>query len=331
MLTFIILLGLSLVIFAGIMGVRQNKQDKSAKAINNFDVNQKFDFVAFDFETATPQRNSACSLGLAFVKDNKIVGKKLYLIQPPGNVYNVFNSRVNGMTEKDTANAPTFDKVWEEVHSVLETNVLFCHNRSFDYDVLMKSAATYNIVPKVSYDNVICTYELTNESLKNLCLAYDIDCSEHHNADIDAAMCAELVLKIHSNYTPDWSKEGIKLKPKKTYIEEEMATEEYSSLSMEQMVQDLSIVTNPNTIFYKKSVVITGTFSRYTRDELALIIRQYGASIRKGVSTVTKIICIGENPGPAKMKRLKDLMASNYKFKILHEQELYDYLDSIKE
>ena len=40
------------------------------------------DFVAIDFETANEKRNSACSIGLTVVKDNKIVEEKYFLIKP---------------------------------------------------------------------------------------------------------------------------------------------------------------------------------------------------------------------------------------------------------
>ena len=40
------------------------------------------DFVAIDFETANEKRNSACSIGLTVVKNNKIVEEKYFLIKP---------------------------------------------------------------------------------------------------------------------------------------------------------------------------------------------------------------------------------------------------------
>ena len=42
-----------------------------------------FDFVAIDFETANRNNSSACSIGIAAVKDMNIVETKYFLIQPP--------------------------------------------------------------------------------------------------------------------------------------------------------------------------------------------------------------------------------------------------------
>ena len=40
------------------------------------------DFIAIDFEIANNKISSACSLGMAFVKDNQIIDEKYYLIIP---------------------------------------------------------------------------------------------------------------------------------------------------------------------------------------------------------------------------------------------------------
>lgn len=36
------------------------------------------DFVAIDFETANEKRNSACSIGLTVVKNNKLLKKNIF-------------------------------------------------------------------------------------------------------------------------------------------------------------------------------------------------------------------------------------------------------------
>ena len=49
-------------------------------------------FVAVDVETATSNRSSICQLSLAFVADGQITEKKSWLIQPPENKYDAFNT-----------------------------------------------------------------------------------------------------------------------------------------------------------------------------------------------------------------------------------------------
>jgi DNA polymerase-3 subunit epsilon len=45
--------------------------------------NNKFDYIAIDFETANNSRLSACAIGLSFVKNNVIVYSTKYFIKPP--------------------------------------------------------------------------------------------------------------------------------------------------------------------------------------------------------------------------------------------------------
>lgn len=50
-------------------------------------------------------------------------------------------------------------------------------------------------------------------------------------------------------------------------------------------------------MFYGKTVVITGTFERYTRDELTEILRNKGAKVTGSVSKKTDYVLCGENAG----------------------------------
>ncbi len=56
-------------------------------------------FIALDFETATPERNSACELGICIVENAEIVETKSWLIKPPSFPYfNPHNINVHGIT-----------------------------------------------------------------------------------------------------------------------------------------------------------------------------------------------------------------------------------------
>ena len=65
------------------------------------------DFVAIDFETATRNWDSACSVGLAFVRGQEVVATFHQLIQPPGNRYDQGNIDIHGIYPEDTELAPT--------------------------------------------------------------------------------------------------------------------------------------------------------------------------------------------------------------------------------
>ena len=68
-------------------------------------------FVAIDFETANHNRSSACSIGIAVVKNDEIVETKSFLIHPVPNYYAPINIRIHGISDRDTESSPTFDKL----------------------------------------------------------------------------------------------------------------------------------------------------------------------------------------------------------------------------
>ena len=56
-----------------------------------------------------------------------------------------------------------------------------------------------------------------------------------------------------------------------------------------------------------KTVVISGTFSRYSRDELKEFVEKFGGKNVSSVSSKTSFILAGENMGPEKLKKANDL------------------------
>lgn len=56
-----------------------------------------------------------------------------------------------------------------------------------------------------------------------------------------------------------------------------------------------------------KSVVISGTFERYSRDELKELVERFGGRNISSVSSKTSFILAGENMGPEKLKKAGDL------------------------
>lgn len=158
------------------------------------------DFITIDFETATSERNSPCEIGLTFVKDNRIVETKSWLIKPIGGRFDYFNMLIHGIQPKDVADKPEFDELWSEVGPLIEHQFLIAHNASFDFSVLRKTLDTYGIpYPSLHYS---CSYILSKKvwtnmpayDLKTLC-NYNNICFKHHRAGADSEATAELVLK----------------------------------------------------------------------------------------------------------------------------------------
>ena len=56
------------------------------------------DFTAIDFETATSNYTSLCSMGICVVENNKIVERKEIFIRPTPFEFKEYNIKIHGIT-----------------------------------------------------------------------------------------------------------------------------------------------------------------------------------------------------------------------------------------
>lgn len=75
-----------------------------------------------------------------------------------------------------------------------------------------------------------------------------------------------------------------------------------------------------SNMFYGKTVVITGTFADYTRDELSAKLKDFGAKVTGSVSKKTDFLLCGENAGSKKAK------AEGFGVRIITEAQLKEFL-----
>ena len=160
------------------------------------------DFVAIDFETATGQRNTACSVGIVTFKDGEIVEEFHALIQPPNNEYFWKNTEVHGITEYDTRNTGSFNSIYPEIYKRLKGKTIVAHNESFDRSVLKQSMALYGIdAPDLNlHEKWECSLKIYRDKgfkpadLAACCDIMDIEL-QHHEALSDARACGWLYIK----------------------------------------------------------------------------------------------------------------------------------------
>ncbi len=159
------------------------------------------DFIAFDFETANYLPTSACSIGLAVVRNWEVVEEKEFLIKPYPTYFNANNIRVHGITPNKVATAPTFDQLWPVLRGYLEGGLLVAHNAAFDMGVLRQLIGHYGLTTRnIPY---YCTLKLARRTwkgmagygLSKLSEAFQIALN-HHNAKSDAAACAQIMIRV---------------------------------------------------------------------------------------------------------------------------------------
>lgn len=163
------------------------------------------DFTAIDFETASSERTSVCSLGWCVVENGVITERKEILIKPDPFKFNEYNTKINGITPEMVWDKPTFDKYWDMLRSYIENRMVIAHNASFDIHVLCSTLEHFGIeIPAFDY---MCTVQLSQKAypelpshkLNNLAEALGI-VFNHHRAYDDAYACAAAFLRIAEDY-----------------------------------------------------------------------------------------------------------------------------------
>lgn len=302
------------------------------------------DFVAIDFETANEKRNSACSLGITVVENNKIIEEKYWLIKPYEMRFEPMNIWIHGIKPEDVENEKTFLELWSEIKPYLEGKLVVAHNASFDMSVLRKTLDSYNInYPTLNY---FCTMVMSrnfysyleNSKLNTINdhLGYKFN---HHNASADASACANVVVKALEELEIDNIKELSKLtcfKIGKIY------DNDYTSAGKAQGVSIISKKSNNSTetlmkstdFFRNKVVVFTGGLGSMSRLDAMNIIRQNGGSTGSSVTKKTNILIsaikninnITYDTMSTKLRRAKQLNEVGQGIQILDEEEFLSYI-----
>lgn len=160
------------------------------------------DFAAIDFETANSERSSVCSVGVVIVRNNEIVDSFYSLINPEPNYYNYWCTKVHGLTNRDTDDAPIFPEVWKQIAPLIEGLPLVAHNSPFDESSLKAVFRVYQMdYPDYKFYDTLSTARRTMKGLENHQLhtvaavcGYQLD--NHHHALADAEACAWIAREI---------------------------------------------------------------------------------------------------------------------------------------
>lgn len=160
-------------------------------------------WVAIDFETATREPTSACAVGIAIVRGGRIAECSSWLVQPPFNEYEFWNTKVHGIGPDDTELAPDFREIWFELQPILASGHLLAHNASFDMRVLRALIDRLELpAPAINY---ACTVSMARRAFPDLSShRLDSVCDHcgiglmHHDAASDAAACAAVALECAS-------------------------------------------------------------------------------------------------------------------------------------
>ncbi|WP_137130209.1 3'-5' exonuclease [Rhizobium sp. FY34] len=157
--------------------------------------------IAIDFETANEQRGSACSVGLAWIEDGRVVRVEERLIRPRDMRFSSFNIAVHGIRPEQVEDAGEFPEVMDEFIDDFVGATMIAHNAAFDFSVWRACLDLYRqSYPELSY---LCSVKIARHvwpqlsSHKLNVLATHLGLRfVHHNAAEDAAVCAQATLAM---------------------------------------------------------------------------------------------------------------------------------------
>lgn len=159
------------------------------------------DFTAIDFETANGHPSSACSVGLARVRDGVVVDRTEWLIKPPASHprFLSFNVKIHNITADMVANAPTWSEQFDDLLAFIGDDVAVAHNASFDMGVIRAACAEAVLpTPRLKY---LCsvqvsrkTYDIPSHRLPLSAAAAGYGDFSHHEALADAEACASIII-----------------------------------------------------------------------------------------------------------------------------------------
>ncbi|MBD7913225.1 MULTISPECIES: exonuclease domain-containing protein [Clostridium] len=302
-------------------------------------------FVAIDFETANEKRNSACSLGITRVENDKIVEEKYWLIKPPEMRFLPQNTWIHGIYPKDVEKEKTFLELWDEIKPYLEADILIAHNASFDMSVLRSLFDYYNI--ETPYIKYACTVilsqnhisEVRNHKLNTLAefVGYEF---KHHHALEDANACAMVMiylcnlLKINDLLSLNL-KGGITLgeiypggyTPCSSLIKNKNKKAKNDELYLKEVNKDVDF-------FIDKVVVFTGPLSSMKRYEASNVIYKLGGTVGSSVTKKTEVLITGIKNRDridnfyksTKLRKAESLIRSGQEIHILSEDEFLELI-----
>lgn len=283
------------------------------------------DYYTIDFETASSNPTSACSIGIVGVLNGKIVLEKHILINPMSE-FTENTIAIHKITPDMVANEPTFDIIWPEIKQYFNNSIVFSHNSSFDFVVLKSLLEKYNI--EKPFFKIGCTYRLakqlwTSDEVGKYSLASIAAHMEHtfnhHNALSDAVVSALIInrglrmqgvddiITLHDVLGLRFGYFG----PKKMYHPFKLKAR---TKKQKPKVE--------NEFLFDKLIVLSGTPRKLKKSELIELLIGNGGYVDSLVSSRCDIFVKLANCKESKIRQVEELIKKGNDIQIMNETEI---------
>lgn len=256
-------------------------------------------FIAIDFETANHYRNSACALGITKVVDGRIVESRSWLIRPHQIAFAEKNIAIHHIRPEMVINEPDFVELAEQIIPYFETSdFVIAHNAAFDFGVLSAVLQTYDLPnPKFIYS---CTVQMARKAWPDLPshklnhLGAHLGLKfNHHDANDDARICAEIALAIFREFNLV-SIQGFDKRFQTHY------TKAFTTIMPKKRQSQLRVIHpeasdfNEAHPFYHRKIVFSGRFHELTRAQATIAVVNVGGIPQREISPLTDILVISQ-------------------------------------
>lgn len=304
-------------------------------------------FTAIDFETANRFRASVCSVGLAKVRDGVVVETTSWLISPPTGAsdFEPANIAVHGILPEHVEGAIAWAQSLARIVEFIGDDVLVAYYAQFDKSVFRR--ASEHIGAEVSGDVWQCAWKLARKHLDleayKLPLVADhlgIEGLEHHDAESDARVCAEVVIALSKATGIDsvddlWP--NVPAPERANGGSQKFYSAGYSVTKANLPVPNPDA--NPDHPLFGQAVTITGEFERMDRMEAFHLAADFGASIELGTTRKTSIlvVCMQDPYAPdfdlsqgsgKQVKAHKLIVEKGQSIRVISEQDFYSLIDA---
>jgi DNA polymerase-3 subunit epsilon len=161
------------------------------------------DFTAIDFEAANSDRASACSVGVALVRDGSVTDTRSWLIRPHTGLesFDPYSIRIHGITPEVVADAASLEESMADLASLIGDGPVLAHNMSYDGAVLRRSFEIGGLPqPRNEFR---CTETLSRTALRLgkhklhiVAEHLELPAFQAHDAGADALTCARIAIEI---------------------------------------------------------------------------------------------------------------------------------------
>ena len=277
-------------------------------------------FIALDVETANSWYGSICQIGLVRSEGGRGTQEWNFLINPE-TYFDSFNVAIHGIDEEAVREAPTLEKVWDEILGIVAEHPV-AHHGPFDRASLNQATQagglispdfrwldTTRIVRRHWQDRSRSGY-----GLKPVCemLGFNF---EHHDAVEDARAAAFILNHVinESGESLEWWFDRAARK---------CNLGDYKDYKYAQKLEG-----DPDGALAGETIVFTGALS-LPRREIAAIAAAHGCNVASNVSKETTILVVGDQHSwklagydkSSKQRKAEELVAEGHSIQIMGEQ-----------